>query len=622
MAEDPDAEAGDLPVGVPLVASRAPELRFDGFGEGNGGGSWEGRGGREGRADPRVSSLSGARYKSMSPARLPIARSPCLTISSGLSPSALLESPVLLTNMKAEPSPTTGTFNMALVMNKTVCSDTISSPRDSNTSACVEENSAAFEFKRPVRSSINSGLSPLGALASVNPSQPEQEPSLQVQSQSQTQTSSQLAKAEKAASSSHELTLSINGSENGIQSLQSDHNGYMPSTITEKSLEDGYNWRKYGQKHVKGSEYPRSYYKCTHPNCQMKKQLERSHDGQITEITYKGRHDHPKPQPSRRIAVGVILSAQGEEKPDGLPSVASPEGKSSTAHISHPIDPNGAPQLSPISASDDDVEIGGAHSHYTGDEVIDGDDPESKRRKMDATCVDATPIGKPNREPRVVVQTVSEVDILDDGYRWRKYGQKVVKGNPNPRSYYKCTNAGCPVRKHVERASHDPKAVITTYEGKHNHDVPAAKTVNHDTSVPMIADCSNTTTTRTSAALRGFMRTCDTMIISQKYTQPEESDTISLDLGVGISRNHSNTTELHQSPARDQIHSHQIQSVGSDCGNVVIQANPLSTLYGNSSNGIYGTSEDKGEGFMFRTAPIDRSSNLYYASTGSLVMGP
>lgn len=38
------------------------------------------------------------------------------------------------------------------------------------------------------------------------------------------------------------------------------------------------------------------------------------------------------------------------------------------------------------------------------------------------------------REPRVVVQTTSEVDILDDGYRWRKYGQKVVKGNPNPRS--------------------------------------------------------------------------------------------------------------------------------------------------------------------------------------------
>jgi len=33
------------------------------------------------------------------------------------------------------------------------------------------------------------------------------------------------------------------------------------------------------------------------------------------------------------------------------------------------------------------------------------------------------------------------------------------------------------VRKHVERAAHDIKAVITTYEGKHNHDVPLGRGV-------------------------------------------------------------------------------------------------------------------------------------------------
>lgn len=38
------------------------------------------------------------------------------------------------------------------------------------------------------------------------------------------------------------------------------------------------------------------------------------------------------------------------------------------------------------------------------------------------------------------------------------------------------------MRKHVERASTDPKAVITTYEGKHNHDVPAARNSSHNTS--------------------------------------------------------------------------------------------------------------------------------------------
>ncbi|XP_069146374.1 probable WRKY transcription factor 2 [Solanum lycopersicum] len=76
------------------------------------------------------------------------------------------------------------------------------------------------------------------------------------------------------------------------------------------------------------------------------------------------------------------------------------------------------------------------------------------------------------KQPRIVVETISEVDVIEDGYRWRKYGQKLVKGNPNPRSYYKCTNSGCSVRKHVERSPLDQMSVITSYDGKHNHDAP------------------------------------------------------------------------------------------------------------------------------------------------------
>lgn len=59
------------------------------------------------------------------------------------------------------------------------------------------------------------------------------------------------------------------------------------------------------------------------------------------------------------------------------------------------------------------------------------------------------------------------------------------------RSYYKCTTVGCPVRKHVERASHDPRAVITTYEGKHNHDVPAARGSGVNTISRAFVDNSN-----------------------------------------------------------------------------------------------------------------------------------
>lgn len=80
----------------------------------------------------------------------------------------------------------------------------------------------------------------------------------------------------------------------------------LPSTAnSDRPSYDGYNWRKYGQKQVKGSEYPRSYYKCTYPNCPVKKKVERSLDGQIAEIVYKGEHNHSKPQPPRRSSTGT-----------------------------------------------------------------------------------------------------------------------------------------------------------------------------------------------------------------------------------------------------------------------------------------------------------------------------
>ncbi|CAA2998233.1 probable WRKY transcription factor 57 [Olea europaea subsp. europaea] len=73
------------------------------------------------------------------------------------------------------------------------------------------------------------------------------------------------------------------------------------------------------------------------------------------------------------------------------------------------------------------------------------------------------------RQPRFAFVTKSEVDHLEDGYRWRKYGQKAVKNSPFPRSYYRCTNSKCIVKKRVERSSDDPSVVITTYEGQHCH---------------------------------------------------------------------------------------------------------------------------------------------------------
>ncbi|KAJ4981842.1 hypothetical protein NE237_032679 [Protea cynaroides] len=80
---------------------------------------------------------------------------------------------------------------------------------------------------------------------------------------------------------------------------------------------------------------------------------------------------------------------------------------------------------------------------------------------------------KRQREPRFAFMTKSEVDHLEDGYRWRKYGQKAVKNSPYPRSYYRCTSPKCTVKKRVERSFQDPSIVITTYEGQHIHPIPS-----------------------------------------------------------------------------------------------------------------------------------------------------
>ncbi|CAK9207293.1 unnamed protein product [Sphagnum jensenii] len=112
-------------------------------------------------------------------------------------------------------------------------------------------------------------------------------------------------------------------------------------------------------------------------------------------------------------------------------------------------------------------------SGSSSDEGPDDDDDASKLATLVdlSSSIKAGKKGGPKRvrEPRYAIQTRSKIDVMDDGYKWRKYGQKAVKNSPHPRSYYRCTNQKCPVRKRVERSAEDTGLVITTYEGTHIH---------------------------------------------------------------------------------------------------------------------------------------------------------
>ncbi|XP_021739996.1 probable WRKY transcription factor 3 [Chenopodium quinoa] len=279
------------------------------------------------------------------------------------------------------------------------------------------------------------------------------------------------------------ITSSAHDSRDIKESAQvsgSDQRSNYSSIIVDKPADDGYNWRKYGQKQVKGSEYPRSYYKCTHAGCPVKKKVERSLDGQVTEIIYKGQHNHQPPQKRSKDSGNnnENLGTQGNPESVSQPQASNLNSNSDSMAYSLPKRDQESSQATTEQLSSDEEEVGnGGTREADGDE----DEPNAKRRITEVRVTEQAASHRTVTEPRIIVQTTSEVDLLDDGYRWRKYGQKVVKGNPYPRSYYKCTYAGCNVRKHVERAASDPKAVITTYEGKHDHDVPAARMSSHNT---------------------------------------------------------------------------------------------------------------------------------------------
>lgn len=166
--------------------------------------------------------------------------------------------------------------------------------------------------------------------------------------------------------------------QNNVQTnggFQSDYNNYpqQPQALSRRS-EDGYNWRKYGQKQVKGSENPRSYYKCTYPNCPTKKKVERSLDGQITEIVYKGSHNHPKPQATRRSSSSAAHAIHASN-----PTNAEIPDQSFITQSNGQMDSSVAtPENSSISMGDDDFEQSSQKSKSGGDD-FDEDEPDAKR---------------------------------------------------------------------------------------------------------------------------------------------------------------------------------------------------------------------------------------------------
>ncbi|KAK4796652.1 hypothetical protein SAY86_028978 [Trapa natans] len=137
----------------------------------------------------------------------------------------------------------------------------------------------------------------------------------------------------------------------------------------EQLSSDLWAWRKYGQKPIKGSPYPRNYYRCSSlKGCSARKQVEQSNtESNIFIVTYTGEHSHPRPTHRNSLAgstrnkfTGALQKAQTSSSPH---PEENPDNKSPTISLS-PTTPLTAPTGNPM------AEDGATRSESTEDKEI------------------------------------------------------------------------------------------------------------------------------------------------------------------------------------------------------------------------------------------------------------
>ncbi|PWA69847.1 WRKY domain-containing protein [Artemisia annua] len=129
----------------------------------------------------------------------------------------------------------------------------------------------------------------------------------------------------------------------------------VPAEGTSTSTSDLWSWRKYGQKPIKGSPYPRGYYRCsTSKGCSARKQVERNRtDPNTLIITYTGEHSHPVPSP--RTSTSTTTKNNKTTTTTTEPTPSSPISPSTTL----------SPMTEKTEENDTDDDV-------TGDDIFNG----------------------------------------------------------------------------------------------------------------------------------------------------------------------------------------------------------------------------------------------------------
>ncbi|XP_074568610.1 putative WRKY transcription factor 27 [Curcuma longa] len=155
------------------------------------------------------------------------------------------------------------------------------------------------------------------------------------------------------------------------------------------SDDDVWAWRKYGQKPIKGSPYPRGYYRCSSSKgCLARKQVERSRaDPAMFIITYTAEHNHPVPTHRNSLA-GSTRHKFASPTPVAI--AAKGDASSVTGFPPHSQNPTNSPLYSsaaglspttPLTSSMED-ELLNRRQEVDDDDEADDDEIENEEEML------------------------------------------------------------------------------------------------------------------------------------------------------------------------------------------------------------------------------------------------